>query len=181
MHGAREFLLNRLAIDLINLLKPKCKAGAIQKDRAMIRVATKNQRPPGRRAAYLARQRLVAERAARKAERAEAPSATLRTPRPLGGESIVPMSIAAFRQAHSQFAAALARAEQSGPRWNGAARISWQTLASIASTETFAQGDRVSHEKFGSGTVTGVDQYRVWVWFDDVGAKCILDSFLVHQ
>ncbi|MEM6902584.1 MAG: 3'-5' exonuclease, partial [Pseudomonadota bacterium] len=42
----------------------------------------------------------------------------------------------------------------------------------------FRPGDRVFHDKFGYGTVTGVDNDKLQVNFDHTGQKKLMDSFL---
>ncbi len=43
----------------------------------------------------------------------------------------------------------------------------------------FARGARVFHQKFGYGTVTGVDQDKLEIAFDQTGSKKVMDSFVV--
>jgi hypothetical protein len=96
----------------------------------------KNQHPLGRRAAYLERQRRVADRTAKKEAGTAAkasPASSLRI-LPVGRRSNVhsldfPSRQVADRRA--AFAAGIARAEQNGPRWNGSLRLRWQVLASV--------------------------------------------------
>jgi hypothetical protein len=131
---------------------------------------------------------MVAERAKKRAEQApKAMSAPPAHPEPGGrGESKSQTATLKFpfnpsANPRQDFATAIVQAEQSGPRWNGRPRLSWQYLAMQPSRAGFAIGDRVSHQKFGSGTVTAIDGRKVWIYFDSVGQKCILDSFVVHE
>jgi hypothetical protein len=139
----------------------------------------KKQRPLSRREAFLERQRLVAERAEKKAEKAtQAPSADAHTHvRRMWGE-VIRIADAAFPQ---DFASAIAQAEQSGPRWNGSSRIRWQVIAVRPSPSSFAVGDRVSHARFGNGVITEVDGQKLTIEFDAVGQKRIIDSFVVRE
>jgi DNA helicase-2/ATP-dependent DNA helicase PcrA len=43
----------------------------------------------------------------------------------------------------------------------------------------FAEGDRVFHQKFGYGTVTGLEGDKLAVAFDKAGAKHVVGRFLV--
>jgi len=47
-----------------------------------------------------------------------------------------------------------------------------------AQKELFSSGQRVSHPKFGMGTVLMVDGNKVTVLFDNVGTKRVMDAFL---
>jgi len=48
----------------------------------------------------------------------------------------------------------------------------------IGGTARFATGDRVFHQKFGPGTVAGVDGNKLTVDFDHAGQKRVVDSFV---
>ncbi len=48
----------------------------------------------------------------------------------------------------------------------------------IGGTARFANGDRVLHQKFGPGTVAGVDGNKLTVDFDHAGQKRVVDSFV---
>ena len=123
--------------------------------------------PLTRREAYLLRQERVRERAAKKAGSAAKAPPALRT-LPVGRVGVgIRIPAAAFRQ---DFASAIAKAEQAGQHW-----------AMQPSRTVFAVGDRVSHAKFGGGVVIGVDEHRLTIYFDAVGRKCIIDSFVVCE
>ncbi len=47
-----------------------------------------------------------------------------------------------------------------------------------AETAKFKRGNRVFHQKFGPGTVTGVEGNKLTVSFDKAGEKRVIDSFL---
>lgn len=49
---------------------------------------------------------------------------------------------------------------------------------SSGTASAFAQGARVFHQKFGPGSVVGVDGNKLTVDFDKAGRKMVLDSFL---
>jgi hypothetical protein len=154
------------------------------------RQTTYKKQPLSRREAFLERQRLVAERAAKKeAEKAaKAPRPPMRTPRPLERGGILIKPGFASEQEHERtrraaFAANIVRSEASGPQWNGAGYIRWQAYAGVHSNRPYRRGDRISHAKFGSGTVITVDGYRLRIMFDDLafGEKCIHHDFVVRQ
>ena len=48
----------------------------------------------------------------------------------------------------------------------------------IGGEARFATGDRVFHQKFGPGTVSGVDGNKLTVDFDKAGQKRVVDSFV---
>jgi DNA helicase-2/ATP-dependent DNA helicase PcrA len=54
----------------------------------------------------------------------------------------------------------------------------WEKPARAAQTAKFAAGTRVFHEKFGAGTVTGVDDDKLDIDFDKAGTKRVLDRFV---
>ena len=45
----------------------------------------------------------------------------------------------------------------------------------------FESGDRVMHQKFGFGTVAGVDGNKLTIEFDHVGRKRVIDSFVSRR
>ena len=54
----------------------------------------------------------------------------------------------------------------------------WAVAPRPAATSKFQRGGRVFHQKFGYGTVTGVEDNKLDVSFDKAGQKRVLDSFL---
>ena len=57
--------------------------------------------------------------------------------------------------------------------------IEGEVLARSTGTETsFSVGERVFHQKFGYGAVTGIDGNKLSVDFEHSGTKRVLDSFL---
>ncbi len=54
----------------------------------------------------------------------------------------------------------------------------WEQPARPQAAASFAVGARVFHQKFGTGTVTGVDDDKLDIAFDKAGAKKVLDRFL---
>jgi DNA helicase II / ATP-dependent DNA helicase PcrA len=49
---------------------------------------------------------------------------------------------------------------------------------STGAVSAFAVGDRVFHQKFGNGNVTGVDGNKLTIAFDKAGEKRVVDSFV---
>jgi DNA helicase-2/ATP-dependent DNA helicase PcrA len=49
---------------------------------------------------------------------------------------------------------------------------------STGTVSSFAVGDRVFHQKFGNGNVTGVDGNKLTIAFDKAGEKRVVDSFV---
>jgi DNA helicase-2/ATP-dependent DNA helicase PcrA len=49
---------------------------------------------------------------------------------------------------------------------------------STGTVSVFAVGDRVFHQKFGNGNVTGVDGNKLTIQFDKAGEKRVVDSFV---
>ncbi|MCB9990236.1 MAG: UvrD-helicase domain-containing protein [Rhodospirillales bacterium] len=47
-----------------------------------------------------------------------------------------------------------------------------------AAGEVFARGDRVSHDKFGEGTIINIDGHKLDIAFDRGGKKRVMDSFV---
>jgi len=49
---------------------------------------------------------------------------------------------------------------------------------STGTVSAFALGDRVFHQKFGNGNVTGIDGNKLTIQFDRAGEKRVVDSFV---
>ena len=49
---------------------------------------------------------------------------------------------------------------------------------STGTVSSFAVGDRVFHQKFGNGNVTGIDGNKLTIQFDKAGEKRVVDSFV---
>jgi DNA helicase-2/ATP-dependent DNA helicase PcrA len=61
-------------------------------------------------------------------------------------------------------------------------QIEGEIVASSArASGSFTVGDRVSHGKFGGGTVTAVDGNKLTVAFDEAGEKKVVESFLEQE
>ena len=56
--------------------------------------------------------------------------------------------------------------------------IEGELAASSANQPTYEEGERVFHQKFGYGNVTGVDGNKLTVDFDKAGEKRVIDSFV---
>jgi DNA helicase-2/ATP-dependent DNA helicase PcrA len=54
----------------------------------------------------------------------------------------------------------------------------WEVKERPASAARYAKGDRVFHQKFGYGEVTGVEDDRLDVRFDKAGEKRLIDRFV---
>ncbi|MCA3419336.1 MAG: UvrD-helicase domain-containing protein [Roseomonas sp.] len=54
----------------------------------------------------------------------------------------------------------------------------WEVKERPASAARYAPGDRVFHQKFGYGEVTGVDDDRLDIRFDKAGEKRLIDRFV---
>ncbi|MCA3362838.1 MAG: UvrD-helicase domain-containing protein [Roseomonas sp.] len=54
----------------------------------------------------------------------------------------------------------------------------WEVKERPASSARYAPGDRVFHQKFGYGEVTGVDDDRLDIRFDKAGDKRLIDRFV---
>jgi len=65
----------------------------------------------------------------------------------------------------------------SGPT-RGPATIEGKVLARSTAAARFSAGARVFHQKFGPGTVAGVDGNKLTVDFDKAGRKMVLESFV---
>jgi DNA helicase-2/ATP-dependent DNA helicase PcrA len=50
--------------------------------------------------------------------------------------------------------------------------------SSTGHSSDFSVGDRVRHQKFGYGEVTGVDGNKLTIDFEDAGLKRVVDSFV---
>src|SRR5262249_26991132 len=71
-------------------------------------------------------------------------------------------------------ASPFARTRRSGPL-----TIEGELVAkSTGTVSEFAIGDRVFHQKFGNGNVTGVDGNKLTIQFDKAGEKRVVDSFV---
>jgi DNA helicase-2/ATP-dependent DNA helicase PcrA len=55
-----------------------------------------------------------------------------------------------------------------------------ELVAASAGVSSYAQGERVFHEKFGYGEVAEVDGNKLTIDFDKAGRKRVVDSFVVH-
>jgi DNA helicase-2/ATP-dependent DNA helicase PcrA len=71
-------------------------------------------------------------------------------------------------------------AQPSSREWkpNGERGLSYNKIKREDSTAAFARGDRVTHEKFGEGTVVHVDGHKLDIDFDTGGQKRVMDSFI---
>lgn len=58
--------------------------------------------------------------------------------------------------------------------------IEGELVASSSESATFRVGERVSHQKFGGGTVTDVDGNKLTIEFDNAGRKRVVDSFVTR-
>jgi DNA helicase-2/ATP-dependent DNA helicase PcrA len=54
----------------------------------------------------------------------------------------------------------------------------WEVKERPSSGARYAKGDRVFHQKFGYGEVTGVEDDRLDVRFDKAGEKRLIDRFV---
>jgi DNA helicase-2/ATP-dependent DNA helicase PcrA len=54
----------------------------------------------------------------------------------------------------------------------------WEVQARPARSDSFAVGDRVFHQKFGYGRITGVDDDKLDIDFEKAGSKRVLDRFV---
>src|SRR5215831_14917236 len=55
-----------------------------------------------------------------------------------------------------------------------------ELVAASAGVSSYAQGERVFHEKFGYGEVAEVDGNKLTIDFDKAGRKRVVDSFVIH-
>jgi DNA helicase-2/ATP-dependent DNA helicase PcrA len=60
----------------------------------------------------------------------------------------------------------------------GPLTIDGELVAASSERATFQRGERVMHQKFGTGTVTDVDGNKLTIDFDDAGRKRVVDSFV---
>ena len=51
-------------------------------------------------------------------------------------------------------------------------------VKSTGADSAFAAGQRVFHQKLGSGTIAPIDGNKLNVYFDKAGRKMVLDSFV---
>lgn len=60
----------------------------------------------------------------------------------------------------------------------GPMTIDGELVASSTGQSAFQRGERVTHQKFGAGTVADVDGNKLTIDFDEVGRKRVVDSFV---
>jgi len=60
----------------------------------------------------------------------------------------------------------------------GPMTIEGELVAASTERPAFRCGERVTHQKFGPGTVTGVDGNKLTIDFDNAGCKRVVDSFV---
>jgi DNA helicase-2/ATP-dependent DNA helicase PcrA len=65
-------------------------------------------------------------------------------------------------------------------RARGPVTIEGELVASSTSSATFQRGERVTHQKFGAGTVADVDGNKLTIDFDEAGRKRVVDSFVAR-
>ncbi|MBR0643666.1 ATP-dependent helicase [Plastoroseomonas hellenica] len=69
-----------------------------------------------------------------------------------------------------------------GPLASRRARVieagAWEVQARPARSDAFAVGDRIFHQKFGYGRITGVDDDKLDIDFEKAGSKRVLDRFV---
>jgi len=84
-------------------------------------------------------------------------------------------------QAKSGFGGAVAPSDRFSrkPAIEGDGRLI-ATSAPGAGVSAYKRGDRVLHQKFGPGTVTGVEGSKLTVEFNHAGEKRVLDSFVTR-
>ena len=51
-------------------------------------------------------------------------------------------------------------------------------VAESSAASEYKRGDRVFHQKFGYGKVTGIEGNKLTVAFDKAGEKRVIDSFV---
>jgi len=79
-----------------------------------------------------------------------------------------------------------AKAQTQKKEWNprderrkrGPMTIEGELVASSSEDASFRVGERVTHQKFGAGTVTDVDGNKLTIEFDNAGRKRVVDSFV---
>ena len=54
----------------------------------------------------------------------------------------------------------------------------WEVKERPAATGNFAIGERIFHQKFGYGRITGIEKNRLDIEFEKTGSKRLLDSFV---
>ena len=65
------------------------------------------------------------------------------------------------------------------PAVNGMSSMTRRSISLAAQTMSgFSRGDRVFHDKFGSGTVINIDGHKLDIEFDEGGQKRVMDSFV---
>jgi DNA helicase II / ATP-dependent DNA helicase PcrA len=62
----------------------------------------------------------------------------------------------------------------------GPATIEGELVAASSGEPAFRPGERVSHQKFGAGTVADVDGNKLTIDFDTAGRKRVVDSFVAR-
>jgi DNA helicase-2/ATP-dependent DNA helicase PcrA len=60
----------------------------------------------------------------------------------------------------------------------GPQTIEGELVASSSERANYKRGERVTHQKFGTGTVTDVDGNKLTIEFDEAGRKRVVDSFV---
>jgi DNA helicase-2/ATP-dependent DNA helicase PcrA len=60
----------------------------------------------------------------------------------------------------------------------GPTTIEGELVASSTQQTSFKPGERVLHQKFGPGTIAGVDGNKLTIEFDEAGRKRVIDSFV---
>jgi DNA helicase-2/ATP-dependent DNA helicase PcrA len=58
------------------------------------------------------------------------------------------------------------------------ANVSAERRVLSANGEVFTRGDRVYHEKFGTGTIIHIDGHKLDINFERGGQKRVMDSFV---
>ena len=62
----------------------------------------------------------------------------------------------------------------------GPTTIEGELVAASSGEPAFRPGERVSHQKFGAGTVADVDGNKLTIDFDTAGRKRVVDSFVAR-
>jgi DNA helicase-2/ATP-dependent DNA helicase PcrA len=78
------------------------------------------------------------------------------------------------------------RTREQPKKWNpadqrkkrGPLTIEGELVASSSEQASYKRGERVTHQKFGTGTVTDVDGNKLTIEFDEAGRKRVVDSFV---
>jgi DNA helicase-2/ATP-dependent DNA helicase PcrA len=78
------------------------------------------------------------------------------------------------------------RTREQPKKWNpadqrkkrGPQTIEGELVASSSEQASYKRGERVTHQKFGTGTVTDVDGNKLTIEFDEAGRKRVVDSFV---